>query len=180
MKPFIIILVVVFVLLLGVYMSRNKITSAIYSEKLSPNFTLGELLVTSQPFPNIPNKQETDNLKMLVKFVLQPTRDLLKVPIVINSAFRSNEVNKAVGGVDNSQHRLGFAADIVPQGIPLMGAFKMIAKSSIPYDQLIIEKNQRGNEWIHISYNPVKGRRELLQATWNFSTNKMDYKPLTV
>jgi zinc D-Ala-D-Ala carboxypeptidase len=177
MKKFIVVLIIIIAVY---YMSRNKLIKMLFNEKLTPNFTLGELLVTSQPFPNIPDEQEISNLKSLAVNVLQPIRNLLGVPITINSAFRSHQVNKAVGGVDDSQHRQGFAADIVPIGIDLFTAFKIIAKSSIPYDQLIIEENQRGNKWIHVSYSKTKSRRQLLSATWNFDKNKMDYKPLTV
>jgi zinc D-Ala-D-Ala carboxypeptidase len=177
MKHFIFILIIIIAVY---YMSRNKIIKVLYSEKLSPNFTLGELLVTSQPFPNIPDEQEISNLTLLTKNVLQPIRDLLGVPIVVNSAFRSHQVNKSVGGVDNSQHRLGFAADIVPSKLSIDTAFKIIAKSKIPYDQLIIETNQRGNRWIHVSFNPKGGRNQLLSATWNFEKNKMDYKPVII
>lgn len=162
------------------YKKRNTLIVMAFNDQLTKNFKLGELLVTSQPFPNIPNEDEKAHLKDLAVNVLQPVRDLLNVPVKVNSAFRSEDVNKSVGGVNNSQHRTGDAADIVPVGMNIWEAFRAIAKSNIPFDQLIIEKNERGNEWIHISYNRNSGRRQLLQAAWNFSKNKMDYKTLTV
>jgi zinc D-Ala-D-Ala carboxypeptidase len=179
-------LVILLIVIAIAYMSRNKIIKTVFNEHLTTNFTLGELLVTSKPFPNIPNEREKENLRALAKKVLQPVRDLLSkvfgmsVPININSAFRSEQVNKAVGGVSNSQHRIGQAADIVPQGISLMEAFTIIAKSSIPYDQLIFETDEDGDQWIHISYNPNGGRKELLRAQWSTVKKKMVYSPLTV
>lgn len=170
MKNLIIITVV-----LTYYMSRNKVIKTVFSEQLTKNFTLGELLVTRKPFPNIPNVREKGNLKLLAVNVLQPVRDLLGVPVTVNSAFRSDRVNKAVGGVDNSQHRLGFAADIVPKGLDIDLAFRVIVNSNIPYDQIIIETDGDGNRWIHISYNPNGGRRQKLVATWDYSKNKMKY-----
>lgn len=184
MKPYILVIIFVIVLLLLLsYMKRNKIIAAV-TENLSKDFTLGELLVTSQIFPNIPNEQETLNLRMLAVNVLQPVRDLLKKPIAINSAFRSEKVNKAVGGVDNSQHRLGFAADIHVPGMKLIDVYKAIAKSKIPFDQLIIEygkhKDSEVDDWIHISYNPKGGRKQLLTAALNPDTGKMVYNTMTV
>lgn len=183
MRLHILIIIFVIVLLLLIYMNRNKIIANV-TQKLSTNFTLGELLVTNKPFPNIPNKQEIGNLTLLALNVLQPVRDLLKVPIAIHSAFRSHEVNKSVGGVDNSQHRLGFAADFHAVGIPLMETFRRIAKSDIPYDQLIIEYGKHpeteSDDWIHISYNPKGGRKQLLTARFDSAKNKMVYSPITV
>ena len=61
---------------------------------------------------NTPNEQEKEKLRKLAEDVLQPIRDAWRSPIVVNSGFRSEAVNKAVGGAKNSQHRLGEAADI--------------------------------------------------------------------
>lgn len=174
----VLILIVLFFLMKKRKGITNTIQNKMYSEQLSKNFTLAELLVTNTGLPNIPDEQEKNNLKKLTVNVLQPVRDLLDVPVVVNSAFRSEPVNLAVGGVSNSQHRLGFAADIVPQGIDLYSAFVRIGKSGIPYDQLIIEKNQRGNSWIHISYNPSGGRRQTLQANFDPASGKMIYNPI--
>lgn len=183
MRLQIIVIIVIICLLILLYMKRNKIIASV-TEKLSKNFSLGELLVTNKPFPNIPNSRETMNLRMLAVNVLQPVRDLLGLPVAVNSAFRSHEVNKAVGGVDNSQHRLGFAADIRIIGMSLEEAFKRIAKSSIPYDQLIIEYGKHPetdtDDWIHVSYNPNGGRKQLLQANYNPDTGKMVYINKTV
>lgn len=180
MKVSLIILLIVIGL---TYMSRNKIVKNVFGERLSENFTLGELLVTNKPFPNIPNDYQKKSLSTFAKMILQPVRDMLGVPVVVNSAFRSDQVNTAVGGVDNSQHRFlngNGAADIVPRGMPLMDSFKRIAKSNIPFDQLIIERNSDGDEWIHISYNPKGGRKQLLQAAYNHLKKKMEFKQITV
>ena len=174
-KNLILAIVLMLALLIVIYMKRNRITAEIFNEKLSPNFTLGEMLVTSQPFPNIPNEAEKKNLKMLVQKVVQPARDLVG-RLRVNSAFRSNDVNKAVGGVDNSQHRLGLAADVFPLDLDIDKAFYQIKSSKIPYDQIILETGKKGERWIHISYNPNGQRKQALLANWNFQTNKMDYK----
>lgn len=52
------------------------------------------------------------NIYTLVDNVLDPLRDIIDIPIYVNSGYRCTELNKAVGGVDNSQHMRGLAADI--------------------------------------------------------------------
>lgn len=60
----------------------------------------------------IPNVQVENNIKALVDRVLDPLREFLELPIIINSGYRSPALNRAVGGSKNSQHMYGQAADI--------------------------------------------------------------------
>ena len=92
--------------------------------QLSPNFTLGEFMVTEenaallwQEFLNHPKR--ADILQNLTKLAqrLQVLRDVLGKPVRINSGWRSKRVNEAVGGEDNSTHMLGLAADIEVEGV---------------------------------------------------------------
>lgn len=142
--------------------------------QLSKNIWLADLIKTSQPFPNVPNEAEKKNLQLLVDNVLQPVFDLIPGVEVTNSAFRSEQVNKAVGGVPNSQHRLGLACDFHTTGISLEDAFNLIKRSKIPYDQLILETGSRGERWIHVSYSSTP-RRAALIANWSNTENKMVY-----
>ena len=80
--------------------------------RLSKNFTLAELTKTSVGLPNNPSDVEIERLKILCEKVLQPLRDDFNAPIIINSGYRSQQVNKAVGGVPTSQHLKGESADI--------------------------------------------------------------------
>jgi len=74
-------------------------------------------------------------------------------PVVVNSAFRCLNVNRAVGSSDGSQHRLGCAADIrVPEMEPEM-VLQSIKASNIQYDQLILEFNA----WVHLSVPSIEG-----------------------
>lgn len=146
------------------------------------NFQWWELVQTSKPYPNIPNEQEEKNLSLLVAKILQPVRNMFG-PVELSSAYRSKQVNEALGGATNSQHRKGFAADITRTGkTSLYSAFEKIAKSEIPYDQLIYETGTKENPdaiWIHISYNPNGGRKQAMLAPYNYTTEKRDYQLVT-
>ena len=82
------------------------------STKLTPHFTSEELTTTKTGLSNIPNVGQTNQLRILCSDILEPLHDNIDKPIIIDSAFRSAAVNHAVGGVPNSQHLLGQAADI--------------------------------------------------------------------
>lgn len=126
-------------------------------EKFTKNFTYEELIQSSVAsrlkIPNVPNKEEKQNLKELAEKILQPIRDKWGKPIVVTSGFRSEQVNKAVGGVRNSQHRTGSAADIKIGGKTenkkLFNMIEqMIKNNEIELGQLIDEYNY---SWIHVS-----------------------------
>lgn len=76
---------------------------------------------------------------------------------MVNSAFRSKQVNDAVGSKDTSQHRLGCAADIRVPGMTPDQVVKAIIASHLPYDQIIREFDR----WTHISVpnNPTDNPR---------------------
>ena len=123
---------------------------------LSKNFTLEELTASAtakaKGIRNVPGVQEAVNLTALVHKVLQPLRDAMG-PITIASGYRCAQLNKAVGGVYNSQHMKGEAVDIFIKGDTLYGTrlFRWI-KDNAPFDQLIWEHNEKGTCWVHVSY----------------------------
>jgi hypothetical protein len=118
--------------------------------KLTEHFTLEELTVSEvaerKGLDNTPNATEITNL-MRTALLLEQVRELLKKPIMINSAFRSKPVNDAVGSKDSSQHRIGCAADIRVPGMTPKQVVEAIIASDIPYDQVIREFDS----WTHIS-----------------------------
>ena len=79
---------------------------------LSPHFTLEELTTTKTGITNIPNDNDVNQLRNLCNDILEPLREKLGCPLIVDSGFRSQAVNEAVGGVPTSQHKLGQAADI--------------------------------------------------------------------
>ena len=79
-----------------------------------PYFTFAELIHTDQKMDNVPTTLEQVNNLLCLGFILQDIREEFGYPIKVNSAFRTKQVNDAVGGVDNSYHLRGRAADIRP------------------------------------------------------------------
>jgi uncharacterized protein YcbK (DUF882 family) len=116
--------------------------------KLTEHFSLEELTHTDhRQYDNTPNDAELENLKRLAEFLEEVKTVLGGKPIMVNSAFRSKQVNDAVGSRDSSQHRIGCAVDIrVPELTPDQ-VVKAIIASSLPYDQVIREFDR----WTHLS-----------------------------
>ena len=123
---------------------------------LTEHFTLEELTITDhREFDNTPNETERANLVRLAGLL-----ELVKValggkPIMVNSAFRSKQVNDAVGSKDSSQHRVGCACDIRVPGVTPDQVVKAVIAAKLPFDQLIREFDR----WTHISIpNDPKGK----------------------
>jgi len=126
---------------------------------LTENFTLEELTHTShRQFDNTPNDAEMANLVLLAEF-LEKVKTLLDgKPIMVNSAFRSKQVNDSVGSKDTSQHRLGYAADIRVPGMTPDAVVRALVASDLPYDQVIREFDA----WTHVSISPSPRRQALI------------------
>lgn len=131
--------------------------------KLTQHFTLEEATTTSTGIPNQPATQEHSERILNTATNMEVVRAILgRNPIRINSWYRSPAVNKAVGGVSNSEHALGAAVDFTcpAHGTPFEVAQSLLANAHIlNYNQLIYEQT-----WVHISFPPdgVRGKREVL------------------
>lgn len=101
---------------------------------------------------NTPTFTAIQNILQLCETVLDPARIEYGSPIRITSGFRSLTLNKAVGGVANSQHLSGCAADLVCSDMNRL--FDILAKNP-NIDQLLFEHNKRGSRWIHVSISPT-------------------------
>ena len=123
---------------------------------MTPHFSLAELTTTDhREFKNEPNPSETANLQRLAELLEQVKVAIGGKPVMVNSAFRSKQVNDAVGSKDTSQHRLGCAADIRVPGVTPNDVVKAIIAAKLPFDQLIREFDR----WTHISVpNDPKGK----------------------
>jgi len=135
---------------------------------ISKNFTLEELTASAtakaKGIRNEPGQTDIINLCALVHNVLQPLRNWWGRPIKIGSGFRSLALNNAVGGVRNSQHMRGEAADLCIEGDLKQGRewFNWI-KVHCDFDQLIWEHNSKDSYWVHVSYRADgKNRRQAI------------------
>lgn len=126
-------------------------------------FTFDELCKSAtaeaKGIDNTPTEEVKKNLENLVKYVLDPLREKYGKPIYVNSGYRSEALNKAVGGSKTSQHQYGYAADIDARTTKgNQELFDLIAKNFV-FDQLIDEKDY---SWIHVSFDPKRLRNQIL------------------
>jgi hypothetical protein len=125
--------------------------------QLTEHFSLEEMVssptAAKRGIANIPEDADALNLVRLCTLLLEPIRALLDAPVQINSCYRCPALNAAVGGVSNSAHMTGRAADFIVPGQDLNLAWDQIlaASSSLPFDQLIWERNGLGSQWIHVA-----------------------------
>lgn len=130
--------------------------------KITQHFTLEEFTASdtakAKGIKNVPSTQEVINMSALAVAVLEPLRQWWGREVKIGSGYRCPVLNAAVGGVMNSQHMKGQAADLCLDGDLEKGKkwFKYI-KNHLVFDQLIWEHNAKGTYWVHVSYD-AQGR----------------------
>ena len=142
--------------------------------KLSQHFELGELTKTSVKTKdgNIPSHVAIENLKRLCVWLehLRAQYNLLysdgSHPIVINSGYRSEEVNRKVGGSPTSNHLSGCAVDIKVYGIEEALRYAVILLNYADladekFDELLIERSPKGTYWLHFAVRPKENRRKI-------------------
>ncbi len=133
---------------------------------LSEHFVLGEFTRSKYPeVYNIPSHEAIANMKRLCVW-LEVLRNKVGHPIVINSGYRSPQLNRKVGGAANSNHLMGCAVDIrtngMEQAIEYAAILIAYAKESAQdYDELLIEKNRYGAIWLHFAVRPKDNRRKV-------------------
>jgi len=148
--------------------------------RLSENFTLQEFTKSQtaerRGIDNTPVEGHLENAKALFENVVQPVRDNFGVT-VINSGYRSGDLNYAIGGSNTSQHCKGQAVDIECPGTPNYDVAKWI-EDNLDFDQLILEFYTPGipdSGWIHVSYKTEDNRNASLTAMKE--NGKTVYKP---
>ena len=136
---------------------------------LSEHFSLAELTKTKQHIENVPNEAQVENLRRVCRWLERLRKRWNDKygdgddPIIINSGFRSPEVNKAVGGVPTSNHLTGCAVDIRCIGMEQALRYATILldisdQSREDFDELLIEQ-KRDVVWIHFAVKPSCNRR---------------------
>ena len=132
-------------------------TGNIKDIQLSPHFRLSEFLNLGKYPDNIPSMQAMVNMTYGCLTLLEPARQLVG-PLIINSGYRNEEVNRKVGGVKSSQHLTGQAADIRPRDSAQFQRLVEFLKANQSTDQLLT-----GNGWLHISWNPLATPRHYIR-----------------
>ena len=143
--------------------------------KLSEHFTLGEL-TKSNSHPeiyNIPSHEAIANMKRACEW-LEALREASPgpskgrgEPIIINSGYRSPQLNRKIGGAPNSNHLTGCAVDIRTSGMEQAICYAAILinyakESQHDFDELLIEKNRYGAVWVHFAVRPSNNRRKVM------------------
>jgi putative chitinase len=122
--------------------------------RLSPHFTLAELTRSEAADglgdANKPTEAHLCNLRLLA-LGLEQIRAAVGKPLRVTSGYRNPRVNAAVGGVRDSAHALGLAADLDVDGLTPMQLAVAIRDSGVRFDQLILEQS-RGV--VHVSFDP--------------------------
>ena len=142
--------------------------------RLSQHLTLGELTKTNAKTAdgNIPSRVHIENLKRLCGWLEMLRSEWNKRygegndPIIINSGYRSEAVNKAVGGVSGSNHLTGCAVDIHVAGIEQLVRYAAILldisdEMHEDFDELLLERSPRGTYWLHFAVRPTGNRRRI-------------------
>ena len=137
--------------------TSNTMKENLNNVRLSPHFKLSEFLNLGKYPENIPTMQVVANLTYGCHLLLEPAR-LIYGPIIINSGFRSETVNCKVGGVRNSQHLIGQAADIRPKDPAQFQRLVDFLRHHDLTDQLLT-----GSNWLHISWNPFAQPRHYVR-----------------
>ena len=149
---------------------------------LSQHYTLGEMTKTGTGIPNIPSRVNIENLRNLCEnwleemrydyntlYCLKPGEDYETSqsvePVVITSGFRSEDVNRAVGGSPTSNHLSGCAVDIRCAGFEQAVRYATILldiadDTRQDYDELFIERKKGGRYWLHFAVRPEDNRRK--------------------
>ena len=160
--------------------------------KLSDHFTLAELTKTNTKIENVPNEAQVENLKRLCGW-LEKLRARYneryvcacsdhpahtgtppnlggeidtEEPIIINSGYRSEAVNRAVGGAKGSNHLTGCAVDIHVAGIEQLVRYATILldisdESQKDFDEILLERSPQGSYWLHFAVRPTDTRRKV-------------------
>ena len=127
-------------------------------------FTFKELIASDvaakKKIDNTPSWTVVEHLAELTEKILEPLRAAWGSSIIVSSGFRCDALNRAVGGVSTSAHRLGYAADLYPGNgkIDEFGKFvkEWLIKNNVKFDQVLFETKDR-KRWVHIGLRSSTG-----------------------
>ena len=108
---------------------------------------------------NVPSEDIEKNMKLVSEDLFEPLREWVKAPIKVNSFYRSEKLNTALGGSKRSSHLTGNAIDITSLGGKTNLEMFHYIKDNLDFDQLIWEFGTEP-KWLHISYKSKKDNRK--------------------
>ena len=127
------------------------------------HFTIEEMTESStakaKDIDNTPSQEILAKLQKLIEAILDPLKEWYGKPIRVNSGYRCEALNEAIGGSKTSQHCLGEAADITAGSKEENKKLFEYIKDNLPFDQLI---NESDFSWIHVSYREGRLRKQVL------------------
>ena len=128
------------------------------------HFTIEEMTksstATAKGIDNTPSQEILAKLQKLIEAILDPLREWYGKPIRVNSGYRCEALNEAIGSkANNSQHLYGEAADITAGSKEENKKLFEYIKDNLPFDQLI---NESDFSWIHVSYREGRLRKQVL------------------
>ena len=131
-----------------------------FSKHISWKEAFGSATAKKLKIKNIPNENQLANMKTLAEELFEPLREKVGEPIIVNSFFRSEELNNAISGaVATSQHKDGCAIDLDATGVTNCELFYII-KNEFDYDKLIWELGDDiKHAWIHVCYLKGNNRK---------------------
>lgn len=133
-----------------------------YSEAIKSN------TATRRGIDNTPRDYEITNMVGIAENIFEPLRNWVGGPIKINSMFRCEELNTAIGGSSRSQHCQGRAIDVDDTfGNKTNAEMFNYIKENLNFDQLIWEFGDDTNpDWVHVSYvSKEENRNRILKAS---------------
>ena len=155
----------------------NKEVVMNLDQKLSPNFSLGEMIksrtATKKRIDNMPSPEHVENLRNTC-IALQGARRLLgHKSMQVTSGYRCLELNRALGSSDNSYHTTGHAADVRVRGVDLFEVAK--ALTEVPLIDKVIHEDLKGRQWVHVQ---ISKAGEIPRQQWFIArddTGKVEY-----
>lgn len=153
--------------------------------RISKNISYKEATFTQTRLDNVPNNVQLEAMKTIANRVFEPLREAMGgVPIFISSFFRSEAVNKKIGGSKNSQHTFGEAQDLSGNILGFVRNDEIFnyIKDNLEFDQLIAEdlKDDGSIGWVHVSYTRRYPNRKqvLVMIKDKNKSNYFNYKSL--
>lgn len=141
-------------------------------ELISPNVTYTEATKSDTAIKhgidNTPNELQLANMRSVAQNIFQPVRNRFRVPIAITSFFRSEKLNRKIGGSRTSQHCAGEAMDIDADVMGMVSNREIFnyIKDNLVFDQLIWEFGDNYEPaWVHVSFKRIGiNRGQILKA----------------